>query len=422
MSSYAAYLDWLDQQSESMRNLLQAWANLNSGSFNPVGLGELAELVRLRFVEIADEASLSLPPVCEQIDETGHRVSLPLGPNVVAFRRREAPVQVLLAIHMDTVYGPESAFQSVSLLDQDTLHGPGVADAKGGLVVMLFALHAFERFVQQTQRQHLGWQVIVNSDEEIGSPGSTPLFQHAAQTADLGLLFEPSLPQGSLVSSRKGTGNFSIVIRGQSAHSGRDFHLGRNAIVAAATITGELHRLNGRWPEMTLNVARIDGGGPSNMVPALAVIRLNIRYTAIEQEPEILKAIDEILAQTAERQGVTAIRHGQFTTPPKLKTPELDALFHQFQSCGEELGTALNWESSGGSCDGNRLAAFGVPNLDTLGVRGGKIHSPDEFVLLDSLVERAKLTALYLMRLADGVISPPLRRSPEPVPPDSQQP
>ncbi len=408
MTPYAPHLAWIDQQSEQMQTLLQAWANLNSGTFNPIGLSELAELVRQQFAEISDETTLVPSGPHQEIDSNGKTAAVHLSPHVAAKRRADASLRVLLAIHIDTVYGPESPFQTVELIDSNTLKGPGVADAKGGLVVMLFALKAFERFVHLTGQKKLGWEVIVNSDEEIGSPGSSELFAQAAKEAQLGLLFEPSLPQGGLVSSRKGTGNFSIVAQGVSAHSGRDFHLGRNAVVAAAAVTGELHRLNGRWPEMTLNVARIDGGGPSNMIPALAMIRLNVRYIDRQHESEIIEAINEILHRISEQTGVTLTLSGQFRTPPKIVTPAIEAMFSRLHSCGKELGLDLSWTPSGGSCDGNRLAALGVPNIDTLGVRGGKIHSPDEFVLLDSLTERAKLTALFLMKLADsGFAHPP---------------
>ncbi len=411
MTPYAPYLRWIETQAETMRSLLQSWANLNTGTFNPLGLTEMAHLVEEQFRELTPQVEQHHPQPAKRVDEHGNLVPLQLGPNVSAICRPQAPLQVLLAIHMDTVYGPLSPFQSVTRLDANTLQGPGVADAKGGLIVMLFSLKAFERFAQQTGQNRLGWNVIVNSDEEIGSPGSASLFAEFAKCVQLGLLFEPSLPTGGLVSSRKGSGNFAVIVHGQSAHSGRDFHLGRNAIVAAAMAALDLHRLNGRWPEMTLNVARVDGGGPSNMIPALAVLHLNIRYTDRRQEAEIQSAIAEILNRVSEQQGVAMQLQGEFSSPPKSLTPSLESQLQQLHDCGKELGLDLTWSPSGGSCDGNRLAALGIPNVDTLGVRGGKIHSADEFVLLDSLVERAKLTALYLMKLADGIIVPPAKKT-----------
>ena len=150
--------------------------------------------------------------------------------------------------------------------------GPGVIDAKGGLVVLLTAIDAVER---SDLAGNLGWELFLNTDEEIGSPGSAAFFAEAAKRNHLALLFEPAMPDGALVSERKGSGNFSLVVRGRAAHAGRDFSAGRNAIVAAADFAVAVHRLNGTIPEVTLNVARIDGGGPANVVPDLAVCRLN---------------------------------------------------------------------------------------------------------------------------------------------------
>lgn len=405
-------LDWIFQQQQTMTELLKGWAGINSGTFNPTGLATLAALVAEAFRPVAEMVQILHPDPVEMIDSLGRVIPRPLGANIHAVQRPEAPIQVLLAIHMDTVYDVESAFQSVELLDDNTLKGPGVADAKGGLVVMLYALMGLERYVQRTGNRQVGWQVIVNSDEEISSPGSIGLFEQAATRAQLGLLFEPSLPDGSLISSRKGSGNFSIIGRGRSAHSGRDFHHGINAIVGAAEVSSQLHRLTGHWDGMTLNVARIDGGATNNVVPATSIIRLNIRYTDREQEEPIRRTIQEILDSVSSETGVTFELHGSFASPPKLLTAATEAMLYQFKKCGQELDLNLSWNPTGGACDGNRLAALGVPNVDTLGVRGGNIHSHEEFMRIDSLPERAALTALFLMQLAEGTIHPPTTLKP----------
>jgi len=409
MLNYQTYFDWIDSQHAEMVTRLQGWSGINTGTFNPAGVNTLGELLAAEFGQFADVASLHESPGHETIDASGMPTFRPLGKNLHVVHRSEAPLKVLLAIHMDTVYGVESSFQQVEQLDENRLRGPGVADAKGGIVILLYALQAFERFAAATGQSRLGWEVIINSDEEIGSPGSSGLYEQAAARVQCGLLFEPSLPDGRLVSSRKGSGNFSIVARGRAAHSGRDFEQGINAIVGAAEVSAQLHRLTGHWDGLTLNVARIDGGSPSNIVPNTGVIRFNIRYHDRRQETEILKTIEDILARESHRSGVKYELHGQFSSPPKLEDAQTLQLLKQLQACGKSLGLELDWMASGGACDGNRLASFGVPNVDTLGVRGGKIHSSEEFVLLDSLTERARLTALFLMQLADGILHPPLR-------------
>jgi glutamate carboxypeptidase len=413
MSAYESALAWLDQQQDAMTAILLDWANINSGTFHQAGLKAQGQKLHQVFAPLADTIRFARAGEWTSIGAHGEIQSQVLARHLLARRRSRAPRQVLLAIHMDTVYGADSPFQSCERLDERTLRGPGVADAKGGLVIMLFALRAFERYVQESGHDSLGWKVILNSDEEIGSPGSAGIFHEAAKNAQLGLLFEPSLPGGDLVSSRKGSGNFSVVARGRSAHSGRDFSNGRNAIVAAAEVASHLHQLTGHWPGMTLNAARIDGGGPSNIVPALAILRFNIRYLQQEHEPQILAAIHEVLRDVESQMGVALELHGEFRSPPKPCDALTQQLLTQFHACGKSLGLDLHWSPSGGACDGNRLAAWGLPNVDTLGVRGGQIHSPEEFVLLESLPERAKLTALFLMQLADGTFSPPPRLAAE---------
>jgi len=412
MKAYRPYLDWIQSQQETMCQHLRGWAGMNTGSFNPAGLAALSELIAEEFSQFAETTSLREAGAYQVINAHGQPHLMPLGKNLHVIQRPDASLRALLAIHMDTVYGVDSPFQSVEQPDARTLIGPGVTDAKGGIVIMLFALRALEHYLQETGRKDFGWEVILNSDEEIGSPGSLSLFEEAAQRVQFGLLFEPSLPEGKLVSSRKGSGNFSIVAHGRAAHSGRDFHRGLNAVVAAAAASIQLHRLTGQWDGMTLNVARIDGGGPSNVVPPVAVIRINIRYTQANQETEILAAIREILERETLRSSVRFEFHGRFSSPPKHLDAATEQMLQQLQECGSRLGVPIDWAPSGGACDGNRLAAYGIPNVDTLGARGGQIHSHEEFVWLESLAERARLTALFLMQMADASLPPPLPSCP----------
>ena len=148
---------------------------------------------------------------------------------------------------------------------------------------MLTALKALEA---SPLAGKIGWEVLLNADEEIGSPGSIGVIKQIAARCDLGLLYEPALPDGTLVSWRKGSGNFSFVVRGKAAHAGREFEKGRNAIVAASRLIDEIANLN-TDPEVTYNAGRISGGGPLNVVPDLAIGRVNVRVKTVEQQAEI---------------------------------------------------------------------------------------------------------------------------------------
>lgn len=383
-----------------MRRLVTEWAGINSGTYNLPGLATLSARLENEFAVLGGELKLlDLPPE-RCIDSRGNEIATPLGRAISIRKRPGAPIRIFLGIHYDTVYGPDHAFQEVQQIDTDTLRGPGVVDAKGGLVVMLIALEALERSGQANQ---IGWEVLINPDEEVGAPGSIGLFNEAAARNHLGLLFEPAFPDGSLVSERKGSGNFSVVFRGKSAHAGRAFASGRNAIVAAADFALSAHRLNGMIPEMTLNIGRIDGGGRVNVVPDLAIVRLNVRIMHVEDQQTIQAELSRIANEVAARQDVSTQVHGGFLSPPKVLDARTRELCRQIESCGTKLGIPITWTRSGGVSDGNKLAAAGLPNIDTLGPRGGNLHSPEEYLSFSSLTERASLTALLLLKFAsDG--------------------
>jgi glutamate carboxypeptidase len=384
-------LDWIASQAGAMEALTVAWASINSGSYNLEGLRRMRGALADAFSILGGEAEvLPLEPIA-QVDGQGNPVSVPMAEALRITKRPDAPFQVLLVGHMDTVYGIDHPFQTPKKLSDTILNGPGVADLKGGLVVMLHALMALEA---SPWAGKIGWQVLLNPDEEIGSIASGPLLKEAVKGKRLGLVYEPALADGTLAGARKGSGNFSIVVRGRAAHAGRNPEEGRNAIVAAADITSRIFALNGRRPGVTFNPARIDGGGALNVVPERAVVRFNIRTAELADEAWALGAIREILGMWHGKNGYESELIGFFTRSPKPMAPEVAAVFAMVQACGRELGLEISIRPSGGCCDGNNLWLHGLPNVDTLGVRGANIHSSDEIVHLESLVERAQLELL----------------------------
>jgi glutamate carboxypeptidase len=302
---------------------------------------------------------------------------------------------LLFTGHMDTVFGPDHDFQHTRWLEDGILNGPGVADMKGGIAVMLAALQAVER---SPHADRVGYEVVINSDEEVGSLASAALLARSARGKRAALTYEPAaLPDGTLAGARPGSGNFSFVVRGRSAHAGRNPEDGRNALLAAADLALRLDAL--KRDGLTVNPSRIEGGSPSNVVPDLAVLRVNMRPRTPEIEAEAAAALVEIALEVTRSRDVEIDRHGSFGRPPKPLTEEAEALFHLVKHAGADLGQAIAWQPSGGVCDGNNIAACGVPVVDTMGVRGGRIHSMEEFLIADSLAERAALSALTILRL-----------------------
>ncbi|MFZ9395303.1 MAG: hydrolase [Erythrobacter sp.] len=395
-ASHAALTERID--ASAMLAQVQTWSAVNTGTANLEGLAQQAELLATAFAALPGDIELVGPAPVTAIDAHGHAVEKPHGQHLVLRVRPQANRRILLTGHMDTVFPADHAFQGQTWLDQDTLNGPGVADMKGGIAVMLHALQAAE---SAGAIASLGYDVMINSDEETGSLASAALIAELAQGKLAALTYEPAaLPDGTLAHERGGTGNYSITFTGKSAHAGRNPHEGRNAIVAAADLILRLKELE--HGDLTINPAKLEGGAANNVVPDHAVLRFNIRPRSTEAMARFEADLAEMLAAIERAHDVALHRHGGVTRPPKPVDARAQRLFDLVKACGEELGQPIRWQSSGGVCDGNNIAACGVPVVDTMGVRGGAIHSPDEYLIVPSLAERAALSALVITRIANG--------------------
>jgi glutamate carboxypeptidase len=381
---------------EPMLEQVLSWAAINSGSRNLGGLERMADALVDAFAALPGMLRLENPAPVEAVDAAGRTLDIQHGRHLHLTVRPTAPVQLLFTGHMDTVFAADHPFQATRWLEDGVLNGPGVADMKGGLAVMLSALKAVET---SPGADRIGYEVVINSDEEVGSLASAPLLALAARGKRAALTYEPAaLPDGTLAGARPGSGNFAIVIHGRSAHAGRNPEDGRNALLAAADLALRLDAL--KRDGLTVNPSRIEGGSPSNVVPDLAILRVNLRPRTPEIESEAKQAIDDAVAAVSCERDVRIELSGGFGRPPKPLTPEAESLFNLVKQAGADLGQSIAWQPSGGVCDGNNIAACGVPVVDTMGVRGGKIHGGEEYLIVESLAERAALSALTILRLA----------------------
>jgi glutamate carboxypeptidase len=390
--------DALDRAAASpMLERTLAWGAVNSGTGNLAGLATMAGLLADAASALPGEVSLITADPVETVTGDGRVETIERGRNLYCVVRPEAPVRLLLTGHMDTVYPVDHPFRTHRTLPDGRINGPGLADMKGGLAIALAALDAIEA---STLGGRIGYDLVINSDEETGSHGSAALIARAARGKRAALTFEPATtPDGLLAGSRPGSGNFSIVVEGRSAHAGRNPEDGRNAVVAAADLALRLARAAG--PRLSVNPARIEGGGPNNVVPAHAVLRVNLRPHTPEDEARARSLIDAAIAMVAAEHDVRVTCHGGFARPPKALDPNAERLFALVRDCGRDLGLAIDWAPSGGVCDGNNIAACGVPVVDTMGTRGGAIHSPEEYLIPESLPERARLATLVMLRFAE---------------------
>lgn len=376
---------------------IMAWSNQNSGSNHLEGLKKMAKRLGADFSCLGTEAeSIELPPR-HLINDSGEPVIQETGPLLTWHKRPEAPVQILLCGHYDTVFSPDHPFQEAKLEKPNILHGPGVADMKGGLLVMREALAYLETLSEASQ---LGWRLCLNPDEEVGSLSSSPYLAHYAKTADYGLVFEPALNQnGDLASQRRGSGLFSLIVKGQSAHIGRCPEAGRSAIVGLAELISKIHALNHQRPSIFINIGYCQGGGILNQIPDLALAKLAIRTDTLADEAWCLDQIQKLIKNLSLKYNLSIDLKGHFHRPPKPFDLSHQQLFNLIRGSGSKLGLTIDWQTTGGCCDGNNLAAQGLTTIDTLGVRGGGLHSSDEYLYIDSLSERIRLTVQILLDL-----------------------
>ncbi len=386
-----------------MLQQVQGWARINSGSRNLDGLASMADALSDAFRVLPGDVTLHAPAIVDVVGSDGSIAEVTHGQHLTVTVRPDAPTRIILTGHMDTVFPADSSFQDLQWLeggeaDDGVLNGPGVADMKGGIAVMLAALQSLEA---SEFAQRIGYDILINSDEEVGSPSSAALITKLATGKTAALTYEPAaLPDGTLAGARGGSGNFSVIFTGKSAHAGRNPQDGRNAIVAASDMAVQLKALT--RDGLPVNPAKIEGGAANNVVPDHAILRVNFRPKTLEMQAFSQDELDKLITSIAKKHDLDVHLHGGFGRPPK----EIDAgaakLFDLVKRCGADLGLDIGWKSTGGVCDGNNIAACGVPVVDTMGVRGGSIHSADEFMITDSLSERARLSALTIMRIAQN--------------------
>ena len=183
LDEYQPYLNFIDEQEQHMISLTHDWSAMNTGSHNLAGLAKFCSVLEDNFLWLGGEMSQITLPKMQQIDSSGNEVMVELGKALNIRKRPNAPIQIFLGGHMDTVFADDDAFQKPYFEDNDVesgiLRGPGVADLKGGLVVMLKALEALEK---SPWAENIGWEILINPDEEIGSIGSNENLKTSRKT------------------------------------------------------------------------------------------------------------------------------------------------------------------------------------------------------------------------------------------------
>ena len=403
-------LNWIDKQQDSLIKTLINWSETNSGSTNTKGLNQQAnKIIKLFENKLKTKAKLIHPknkPNISAKTNLAIKQDIDTGP-IIIFEKKSnnSNPTIILTGHYDTVFPKDHHFQKtiVSKKNQNILNGPGVADMKGGLLVILTAIMALEK---EDLSNKLNWKILINPDEEIGSPTSRSyLYQEAKKaikTKGVGLVYEPSItPEGHLACSRPSSGHFKIEAFGQSSHAGRDLFGGKNAIIALSEIAIKLHKLSKKDNSLLINIAKFNADSPLNQVPDYASFTLNIRSKDQKNQDYFEQKLTDIINNIAIKTQCEIKKTGAITRPPKPLDSTQLKLFKFIKQCAKDINLNINWKPGGGVCDGNNLASCGLPVVDTLGVRGGLIHTDKEYMFIDSLTQRAQLSFIILHKLAE---------------------
>jgi len=394
--------DAIAQQHERLLDDLRSFVGIPTGGFNHHGIDETRGLLRER-LEALGATTKTTPAGPKPGWLFGAHAERPGPETAVCTRLMPDRPRVLVAGHLDTVHEPLSDFRELTVsTDGKTATGPGCVDMKGGLVIAVTALEALENAGLEAS-----WSFLMNADEETGSYHSEDALREQAKAHDIGLAIEPALPGGELAIERMGSGQFVIETRGRSAHVGRAFTEGVSAVTALARAILAVSAMPRPEEGRILSIGPLRGAAATNAVPDLARAWGNVRYPTNEVADQIGAELDALA--TAEDAMPAVIVRRSFNRPAKPETPAVRELAEAARSAAEDLGQNLPFASTGGVCDGNILQSAGLPTIDTLGVRGGGLHTPIEWIEIASLVERCQLFAVLVHRLTTGRAKIPAR-------------
>ena len=380
-------IEWLNSQQDTMVNLLADLVNIDSNSFDKVGVDKVADRLRTFF------DSQSIPH--DTIPNSTHGDALRA---VVAGGNGNRPI--LLCGHRDTVFPSGEVSRRPFEIRDGRAYGPGVADMKPGLVINAFILAAFSKFGGHPN-PIVG---LFTGDEEIGSPTSQDVIIAEAKKARLAFNSEPGRPSGNIVTRRKGGIFCRCEIKGVAAHSGGFFEDGRSAIEELARKIQMLHALTEIDRGITINVGLVAGGQSVNTVAAEASCDIDIRYRSVKDRDKILAKVTKICEKTTvDGTNSSLIVKGEFH--PLNPSSESEELFHIYRDVAATEGIKIEGEHSGGCADSGFIAAVGTPVICGVGPVGGNYHRPDEWMEIKSLAQRARFIAQTIQSLSINVTS-----------------
>lgn len=389
---------WVAARKDDILQELEAHVNINTGTENVAGIDAYRDRLAADLAELGFRNKLHNSAPITTLSCAGG--SQAIADHLVASRTGKGR-RLLLNGHMDTVFSADDEFQQLTILPDGTLKGPGVADMKGGIVIMLNALRALHA-AGALEDRHI--TVLLNSDEEIGSLGSRELIESLAKAHDLGLIFEGSY-QNQVARARKGLGQVRLKVTGRESHAGAAHADGVSANLELAHQIVEIEKLTDYAAQSTVNVGVMRGGEKRNTISGCADAHVDLRFSSTENGEALLQNVLEITQQPK----VHNARYPEFPKteswavlhrPAKPINAQVDRLIEQAMGISQQIGQPITGgQYSGGGTDGSIAQGVGLPSVDSLGVDGVGAHSSREAATVDSLIARTQLAAVLISRL-----------------------
>lgn len=367
---------------EEMLNMLEKLVNIDSGSYHKDGVDRVGQQLIDAYQTIGFHADIH-----EQHTYGNH---------IVLMHHEATEPDILVVAHMDTVFLEGTAAERPFHIVGERAYGPGVIDMKASHVTTFSALQALLNANKEAAKNVV---VLLTSDEEIGAPSARKLIEAQGAGKKAVLVMEPARKDGSLVTSRRGGGRYTLKVTGKAAHSGIEPEKGRSAIEELAHKTIKLHQLSNHEEGISVNVGISKGGTSINTVADYAEGKVDIRITTQDQAAPLAKAIENICAQP-DVPDTSIELEGEITRPPMERNEQTIALYEIFKDVASSLNIDLTETSTGGGSDASFTSALGIPTIDGMGPIGGNQHNDEEYLEIDSLVERTKLLALTIERLS----------------------
>jgi glutamate carboxypeptidase len=369
---------YLDSCRFEMLETLRQLVEIESPSDDPEGVNRVGDLLA--------EPLKGLGFAVRRLPQSNY------GAHLLADRDAPGMKRVLFYGHMDTVFPTGKSWPYI--IKDGRAYGPGVSDMKGGLISLIYAFKA----LAITGGIPISARVLFNSEEEIGSPTSMPLIPELVQHVDYGCVLEPAEPDGSLILHRKGIGKFAITIRGKSSHAGQQPELGINANRELAYQILAAEGLADPAKGTTVNAGKIEGGTAPYIISDWAQAQVDVRVCDQAEQARMLAAMKR-LEHGNQVQGTCIEVTGGFHRPPMLEIPGSEKLVEAMQLAAGYCRQKVLFGGGGAASDGNNLAAAGIPVIDGLGPVGGRAHSSDEYMEVQSFFDRTTLLATFLIVL-----------------------